>query len=269
VSYAPRVVRPESQSLDEHGDEAAPQLDLRTRHEQVAALIRGGIRVGRFKAGERLPSERRLAEQLGVGRASVREAIGALQLHGLITTRQGAGSYVADDALAKVHASSLTPGAGATSPSALLDARNILEPSVAALAAERAKADPTIDRLLEQMERSGDPTDQAQRSSWSEADRVFHRQIAALAGNEILLAFAEQIAAMMDEPLWKQLRDDSIAVPGRTRVYMAEHRMIYEAILTGDVSAAEFYAREHLKRVRRYMDLQDQRDWVRSGAAEF
>jgi DNA-binding GntR family transcriptional regulator len=59
----------------------------------------------------------------------------------------------------------------------------------------------------------------------------------------------------MDEPLWRRLRDESVATPGRTRLHAAEHRMIYEAIADGDGAAAELYAAQHLRRVRRYMTL--------------
>jgi len=66
---------------------------------------------------------------------------------------------------------------------------------------------------------------------------------------------AEWVAEVMDQPLWQRLRDESIAVPGRMRIHMAEHRMIYEAVAGGDARAAEFYARAHIERVRRYMTL--------------
>jgi DNA-binding GntR family transcriptional regulator len=59
----------------------------------------------------------------------------------------------------------------------------------------------------------------------------------------------------MDEPLWQRLRDDSIAVAGRTTLHLAEHRMIYEAIVEGDGETAELYAAQHIRRVRRYMTL--------------
>jgi DNA-binding GntR family transcriptional regulator len=71
----------------------------------------------------------------------------------------------------------------------------------------------------------------------------------------VLLALAEEIAAHMDEPLWQRLRDESVATPGRTRLHAAEHRMIYDAIVDGDGAAAEFYATQHINRVRRYMTL--------------
>ena len=183
----------------------------RQRYEQVADRIAADIRAGRLARGERLPSERDLARRLEVGRASVRE----------------------------VHDSS---------PSDLLEARALLEPQVARLAAQRGRPDDEIERLLATME---DATGEV----WNDCDRRFHQRIAALTGNPVLVDLADRIAAVMDEPLWQRLRDDSIAVPGRTTLHLAEHRMIYEAIAEGDADAAELYASQHIRRVRRYMTL--------------
>jgi DNA-binding FadR family transcriptional regulator len=212
----------------------------RQRYEQVADRIAADISAGRLAPGERLPSERDLARRLEVGRASVREAIAALQVAGMIETRPGSGSFViAADRTREVHDSS---------PSDLLEARALLEPAVARLAAERGRPDPEIERLLAEMEH-------ADRAAWNDCDRRFHRRIAELTGNPVLLELADRIAAVMDEPLWQRLRDDSIAVPGRATIHLAEHRMIYEAIAEGDGDAAELYAAQHLRRVRRYMTL--------------
>jgi DNA-binding GntR family transcriptional regulator len=92
-------------------------------------------------------------------------------------------------------------------------------------------------------------------AGWNDCDRRFHRRLAALTGNPVLLALADHVAAVMDQPLWQRLRDDSIAVPGRSTIHLAEHRMIYEAIAEGDPDAAELYADQHIRRVRRYMNL--------------
>lgn len=236
------------------GESTGP-LEVLARHEQVARRIAHGIRVGRFRPGDRLPSERVLAEQLGVGRASVREAIALLQLQQVVETRHGAGSFVVDDAHSRLLAIA-APGASDTSPSALLEARLLLEPAVAAAAAQRALgADPVAEELLLRMERTDDETNPAHRRVWDDADRLFHRQITVMTGNEVLLGIADLIAVTMDEPLWKQLRDDSIAVPGRMRLHVAEHRLIYESVARGDADAAAFYVREHLMRVRRNMAL--------------
>ncbi len=213
----------------------------RQRYEQVADLLAADIRAGRLVPGERLPSERDLARRLDVGRASVREAIAALQVSGLIETRPGSGSFVATapDEVREVHDSS---------PSDLLEARALLEPQVARLAAQRAAHDEEIERLLATME-------DATGDVWNDCDRRFHLRIAALTGNPVLTDLAARIAAVMDEPLWQRLRDDSIAVPGRMSLHLAEHRMIYEAIADGDAEAAELHALGHIRRVRKYMTL--------------
>ena len=222
-------------------------LRLRQRYEQVADRIAADIRTGRLAPGERLPSERDLARRLEVGRASVREAIAALQVAGMIETRPGSGSFVAAEA------AELTREAHDASPSDLLEARALLEPAVARLAALRGRPDAEAERLLTEMETAAEEHDAV---GWNECDRRFHQRIAGLTGNPVLLQLAGQVAAAMDEPLWQRLRDDSIAVSGRTTIHLAEHRMIYEAIAEGDADAAELYAAQHIRRVRRYMNLE-------------
>src|SRR5215217_2050530 len=106
------------------------------RYEQVVRRLSADIAAGRLAPGERLPSERDLARALGVGRASVREALAALANQGLVETRPGSGSFVADDAVTALRGGSdLSHDA---SPSDVLEARALLEPAVARLAASRA-----------------------------------------------------------------------------------------------------------------------------------
>jgi DNA-binding FadR family transcriptional regulator len=225
-------------------------------YERIADRIAGEVRMGLLNPGERLPSERDLAQRLEVGRSSVREAIASLQVHGVIETRPGSGSFVAADAVERVQAAA-SAGVAASphdaSPSAVLEARSLLEPRVAALAAERGRPDPYAEDLLARMDRA---TDGGDRADWNEGDRLFHRQIAVMTDNPVLVALADHIAAVMDQPLWQRLRDESVAVPGRARLHAAEHRMIYEAIVDGDAEAAAFYATQHIQRVRRYMTLE-------------
>jgi DNA-binding FadR family transcriptional regulator len=226
-------------------------------YERIVERIAGEIRMGLLRPGERLPSERDLARRLEVGRSSVREAIASLQVHGVVETRPGSGSFVAADAVERVQ-DLAAPGDGAlslphdASPSALLEARALLEPAVAALAARRGAPDPYAEELLQRMERAADGSAHAE---WNEGDRLFHRQIAVMTDNPVLVALADHVAAAMDEPLWQRLRDESVAVPGRAQLHAAEHRMIYEAIVAADADAAAFYATQHIQRVRRYMTL--------------
>ena len=227
-------------------------------YERIAHRIAEEIRVGGLEPGERLPSERELARRLGVGRSSLREAIAALAVDGVLETRPGAGSFVSADAIERVQQPRVIGdlGAGADAgPIALLEARLVLEPQVAALAASRRGRDPYAEELLETLERAVALGDLAQRARWDEADRLFHRQLAVMTANPVLIACAEHVSSAMAQLLWQRVRDDAATDQRRARLYVAEHQMIYEAITRGDGEAAAFHAREHLQRVRHEMAL--------------
>jgi DNA-binding FadR family transcriptional regulator len=235
-----------------------PTTPIRQRYEQIADHVLAEIAAGRLLSGERLPGERELAQRLNVGRASVREALGFLQVEDFVVTRPGSGSYVADDAQERLAQRDGAPAVADAGPAAVLEARLITEPSVARLAAQAAPhAGEGLGRLLDIMDASSDPADPAHRRRWSDADRHFHREIAVLTGNPVLIAIADQLARTMDEPLWRRLRDESIAVPGRTTLQLAEHRLIAASVLEGDAEGAEQAARRHIHRARRYMALDD------------
>lgn len=223
-------------------------------YEQIARRIVQDIQVGLLAPGQKLPSERELARQMEVGRSSVREAIGVLQVDGIVETRAGSGSFVAADATARLHEEAPPVlRAHDASPFAVLQAREAFEPAVARMAADRARPDGFAERLLDEMEQLSDPASSDQRAIWSEADRMFHRQIGVMTGNPVVIAICDQLAAIMDQPLWRRLRDDSLSDASRMRIHIAEHRMIYEAVSEGDAPAAELYSREHIRRVRKYM----------------
>lgn len=234
-----------------------PQL-----YELIVDRLTTEVRHGLLQPGERLPSERELARQLEVSRSSVREAITELQVEGVLETRPGAGSFVAADALERVRrlaerdgARPHIPALADASPSSLLELRVAFEPQVARLAAAPGRPDAYAVELLELMERRPDPESPEARANWNDADRLFHRQIGVMTENPVVVAICDWIAGLMDQPLWQRLRDQSVAVPGRMRIHMAEHRLIYESVVGGDAEAAEMYARKHIERVRRYMNL--------------
>ncbi|MCU7645921.1 FadR/GntR family transcriptional regulator [Pseudomonas piscis] len=233
------------------------QADFRPKqiYEQVADQIRAGILRGQYAHGSRLPSERDLAQRLKVSRPAVREAIGALQNEGMVITRHGSGTYVADCPLQVNEAApdyaGLPPVDADFSPISTLEVRLLIEPAIARLAARRAQRDPLAERYLEQMIDVKDIGDPLQQARWSEADRLFHRQLAMMTGDILIARIAEEINKTMEQPLWNRLRDDGIYDPERIQLYAAEHRLIYEAIISGDEDAAAFYVEGHLKRVRR------------------
>ncbi|KND57372.1 Transcriptional regulator NanR [Candidatus Paraburkholderia schumanniana] len=228
-------------------------------YEQVSDRIRAEIRSGRFLPDARLPSERELASLFGVGRPAVREAIGALQNECLVVTKRNSGTYVCanapdilasrteaeDESEARLHAD--------FSPSATLDVRLILEPAIARRAAARKKRDKLAEHYLAQMETLTSVADAEERALWNNSDRLLHRQLAVMTGDALLAKLADEIAQTMDQSLWKRLKDDGIYDPSRIRLYVAEHRLIYEAIVCGDGDAAAFYVEQHIHRVKRDM----------------
>lgn len=102
----------------------------------------------------------------------------------------------------------------------------MLEPMIARLAARQAKRDAAAESYLAKMAAVKNIDDPEQQAIWSESGRLFHRQLAAMTGNPLVLKMADEVAASMDEPLWQRLRDDGIYGEQRIQLYVAEHRLI-------------------------------------------
>lgn len=241
-------------------DHSAVQPDFRPRqiYEQVADEIRASITSGTYSPGSRLPSERELAQRLKVSRPAVREAIGALQNEGIVVTRHGSGTYVVDEVAAELPSAAVVTVEADLSPMGTLEVRHLIEPAIARLAARRGRRDSLAEQYLAQMAGVKDITDIRQQALWSECDRLFHRQLAVMSGDGLIVKIADEINKSMAQPLWNRLRDDGIYDPDRIQLYVAEHRLIYEAIVAGDEEAAAFYVEGHLKRVQRDIAMLDE-----------
>jgi len=226
-------------------------------YEQISERIIERIRLGAWASGQRLPAERELARVFSVSRPSLREALGALQMLGVVETHHGSGTWVAKNALEVL---AEPPAADAldfgVSPVALLEARAHLEPTIASLATTRFTPDAEMERLLAMMDEARDWENPEHRTIWSDADRLFHRQIAVHTDNPVFLAVADYIARVMSEPLWRRLRDDMLAVRGRIAASVDEHERIYEAIKDGRPDDAATHASRHVEVVREYMGLE-------------
>lgn len=206
------------------------------------------IRNGTYPQGTRLPAERELSGLFGVSRASLRDAFRQLELLGLVEIRQGDGTYVRSpgaDTLALPFRGLLTG-----SPQAALDLlefRQLLEPEIAALAAQRATAEHAalFERSLHQQRR-----DAAQGLRLSQEDLLFHQLVAQIAGNPIILDVLSTLRSLLSD-----LR--TTALPGHLpEVTIAQHERIAQAILSGDAPQARHEMREHLAAVLETSDLQ-------------
>jgi len=211
-------------------------IEPRRLYRQIADQIRTLIRSGEFPAGSRLPPERDLAKQLGVSRPSVREALIALEVEGLVEVRIGSGIYV----LAPIQESKRAEAAAG--PFELLRARYVIEGECAALAAKSAKKPQiaAIGEALAQMDRSlGD----SQRPL--DSDRLFHLRIAEATGNGALVAVVKMLWEERTGPLYQQL-EHHYDSPQFWTSAIAEHRAVLKAIAAHDTAAARTAMQRHL-----------------------
>jgi GntR family transcriptional regulator, uxu operon transcriptional repressor len=218
----------------------APQAEPRL-YRVVASRIQELIEQENIKAGERLPSERDLAAKLSVSRTSLREALIALELGGIIEVRGGSGVYVSEQAADPADVLEVGPG-----PFEVLAARRMIEAEVAAIAAKMA-TDSAIDAILRavlEMERDHDD-----RSANEQADRNFHLAIARATGNSALVGVVEYLWNQRGT-LWHKLKEHFQTEELRKQT-LHDHRAILEAIASHDVSGARQAMRAHLERVTR------------------
>src|SRR5688572_19066799 len=216
-------------------------IEPRRLYRQIADQIRTLIRSGEFPAGARLPPERDLAKQLGVSRPSVREALIALEVEGLVEVRIGSGIYVLA-ANGSRHAEAVAEGDAPAGPFELLRARYVIEAECAALAAKSAKRHhvQAIESALDEMQREHDGGRQPLSS-----DRMFHLRIAEATGNGALVHVIKTLWDERTGPLYKQL-EDHYDSPVLWEAAMAEHRAVVDAIAAHDPVAAKAAMQRHM-----------------------
>jgi GntR family transcriptional repressor for pyruvate dehydrogenase complex len=210
-------------------------------YEEVAQQIERLI-LKKLRPGDKLPSERELAEMLKVSRSSIRDAIRGLELRGLVEPRQGAGTIVRESAvepLANPFASALKRRKEMVSE--LLDFRKMLEPPLAARAATHASAD-EISELEEILQRQ--EAKQSQGEPAVAEDAEFHYSVALASGNSVVLKVLDII---MD--LLRDTRERSLQVEGRPQKSLAGHRRILAAIKRHDAEGAKSAMRRHIEDV--------------------
>lgn len=215
----------------------------RTRvYEAVAAQIQKQIADGTLRPGDRLPSERELAEAFGVSRASVRDAIRVLELAGLVVPRQGEGTVVRE----LTHDSVVSPLASALVRrkdllADLLDVRRIIEPALAHRAAERA-TDDDIQAMEEILQRQGAKVRKGEPGI--DEDTAFHYRLATAARNQVILKVMD---VLMD--LLREGRARALQVQGRPQRSLEGHRRILAAVRRRDPVAARRAMEQHLEEI--------------------
>jgi GntR family transcriptional repressor for pyruvate dehydrogenase complex len=207
-------------------------------YEEVARQIERLI-LKKLKPGDKLPSERELAEMLQVSRSSIRDAIRGLELMGLVEPRQGAGTIVREisaDTLVNPFANTLKRKQAMVGE--LLDFRKMLEPPLAARAATHASADEMAE-MEDILKRQQEKLSRGETTIAEDAE--FHYSIALASGNSVVLKVLD---ILMD-----LLRERSMQVEGRPEKSLAGHRRILAAIKRQDAESAKAAMRRHIEDV--------------------
>lgn len=217
------------------------RIKVQRLYLQVAQQLQDLIASGVFCKGERLPAERDLASQFGVSRPSIREAMIALEIAGLVEVRSGSGVYVLEQGSSpgKI-ADSQAPG-----PFEILEARKLIEGEVCALAAERISDEQlqTLQVLLDEM-----AAENLQQSITEKADEKFHQLIADAAGNSALSTSIVWLWELRNESEISTRFHQRVREEG-SRPIVSDHQGILDALAARDSEAARQAMTHHLQRV--------------------
>lgn len=212
-------------------------IEPRRLYRQIADQLRQLIQSGEFAVGSRLPAERDLAAKMGVSRPSVREALIALEVQGLIEVRGGSGIVV----IGREPVRLLDNAHG---PLEIIRARQLIECELAAVAArcEDSTLVPDLEETLREME-----VDIAARILPIRGDRNFHLRIAQASENSPLLAVVTQLFDERNGPLFARL-GSHFERETTWRQAVAEHRAVVRAIERNDPQGARQAMSHHLER---------------------
>lgn len=212
-------------------------------YQSVVEQFVGLIKDGKLKIGDRMPSERTLAEMFSVSRASIREALSALEIIGLIEVRPGDGSFVTE--------LNIAPFVNAISPlfiksesmeKDLLDFRKVLELNAVELAAIRAESTKDLLTALKDMKVAIDKED---LNAGAEADIYFHKSIFTLSQNFILIKASECISTILESSV-RFNREKILENNHNARELYNQHLSIYEAIMLHRPEMAKSRMEKHL-----------------------
>lgn len=219
-------------------------------YTQVVSQILTLVAEGQFVVGDKLPAERDLAQRLQVSRASVRQALSALEVFGTIEVRPGSGIYIANTTTQRSVGGDATSATESSGPLEILEAREIWEPTVARMAAERRTEDDLLqmyalnDRLSSELSEG--------RAGW-DADWGFHVALGKATHNHSVDAITGAFTDQMNGPTWTLMRARNLEVRTHALEYLDDHRNILTAVRAGDADGAEAAMRQHFLHIMAHL----------------
>jgi DNA-binding FadR family transcriptional regulator len=225
-------------------------IESRRLYQHVASQVADLIRSGELPFGERLPPERDLAKRLGVSRPTIREAMVALEMAGLVEVRTGLGVFVrsaVETQQGSIAASRFDAGPG---PFELLAARMLIEPEIAALAASSATMEDidAIEHSIASLESAPD------HQASLDADQQFHSHVAAGTQNSVLVSIVEALWRDIMSSAFFELFATRSGLPETRDPTIVEHREILRQIKSRSREGARKAMREHLRHVEAVLE---------------
>ncbi|WP_422378418.1 FCD domain-containing protein [Roseibium sp.] len=212
------------------------------RYQEIAELLARRIADEGYKPGDKFPTERQISLELGISRSLVREAFIMLEIEGYLDVRKGSGSYVASGE--KI---SLNVQKGDFGPFELLQARQLLESSIAGFAATTITKNDIV-QLRETLELERKAIEKGVEDY--AADRQFHLLIAEATQNSVLVAQVEDLWSKRENSsMWARLHDRIFDLSYRAK-WLDDHAEILEALRHRNSEKARLAMWQHLENVR-------------------
>ena len=231
--------RGSSRSTERSGTHALRPMQRSRLYEQLVERLLALVHELELGPGDRLPPERELAADLGVSRASVRQALVVLEVQGMVEVRHGEGAILRENRPDSAVLSAVT--AHRRRLPEVIVAREALEVQLASLAALR-RTDEDLERIDQALEALAAEIERGERGL--AGDELFHGAVTAAARSGLLADLMAEISAAIRES-----RVESLSQPDRPRQSLASHREIAVAIRAGDPDAAATAMRAHIRLV--------------------
>jgi GntR family transcriptional repressor for pyruvate dehydrogenase complex len=225
------------------------QLQHKRIYEEVVEMIVQRIRSGALTVGQKLPPERILAEEMGVSRTSLREALRSLESMGYIYSVTGGGNYVNSVSIENV----LSPLSAMVAQdhklaADIIDVRLHLEVHMASLAAQNASKQQIAQMYSAILDMQSEIE---QGNNGIRGDNQFHLEIARASQNRAFAIITELVGELMAES-----RKATLDIPGQPAKSIEDHLAIFEAIRDGDADKAAAAMKAHLAKAQKNLDSQ-------------
>jgi len=206
------------------------RIETKKRSQLAAEMLLKVIKDRKLKAGDKLPPEREIAEGMGVSRNTLREAVAALQIMGILEVKRSQGIFV----LGLRNAGNITKTMSDIfnnyeDPFSAMDARIAFEPGAAVIAANLA-TNPQLDDLKQQVIQIRSALLENNEVEYLRLDREYHLSIARCTNNFLIISTINSLLQAMAQPLWRAMKKD-LGDEETTKARIQEHEVIFKALM--------------------------------------